>query len=77
MAGPLVSTLIGALEGAVVVGGVGAIGAALTHLGVHKDEVIKYETALKVDKYLLVVHGGEQDRAKVDSVLAAMPVAAA
>jgi hypothetical protein len=57
MAGPLVATLVSALEGAVVVGGLSALGAALTLIGVPKDQVIKYETALKVDKYLLVVHG--------------------
>jgi hypothetical protein len=77
MAGPMVSTLIGALEGAVVLGGVGAIGAALTHLGVRKDEVIKYETALKADQYVLLVHGDEQDRVKVKSVLAGMHLTAA
>jgi hypothetical protein len=30
MAGPLVAALVGALEGAVVVGGLSALGAALT-----------------------------------------------
>ena len=66
MAGPIVATLVGALEGAVVVGGLSALGAALTQVGVPKDQVIKYEAALKVDKYLLVVHGSaeEQDRAR-------------
>ena len=50
MAGPVVATLVGALEGAVVVGGLSALGAALTQIGIPKDQVIKYETALKVDK---------------------------
>lgn len=70
MAGPFVATLIGALEGAVVVGGLSALGAALTQIGVPKDQVIKYEAALKVDKYLLVVHGSAEDQAKVREVLA-------
>jgi len=70
MAGPLVTTLVGALEGAVVVGGLSALGAALTQVGVPKDQVIKYEAALKVDKYLLVVHGSAQDQDKARSVLA-------
>ena len=70
MAGPLVATLVGALEGAVVVGGLSALGAALTQIGVPKDQVIKYEAALKVDKYLLVVHGSAQDQEKARSVLA-------
>jgi hypothetical protein len=70
MAGPLVATLVGGLEGAVVVGGLSALGAALTQVGVPKDQVIKYEAALKVDQYLLVVHGSAQDQEKARSVLA-------
>ena len=78
MAGPIVATLVGALEGAVVVGGLSALGAALTQIGVPKDQVIKYEAALKVDKYLLVVHGSAEDQEKAHSVLAQVktPVAA-
>ncbi|MEX8520345.1 MAG: DUF1269 domain-containing protein [Leptothrix sp. (in: b-proteobacteria)] len=70
MAGPFVATLIGALEGAVVVGGLSALGAALTQVGVPKDQVIKYEAALKVDKYLLVMHGSPDDLQKARTVLA-------
>jgi hypothetical protein len=70
MAGPIVATLVGALEGAVVVGGLSALGSALTQIGVPKDQVIKYEAALKVDKYLLVVHGSAADQEKARSVLA-------
>lgn len=77
MAGPLVATLIGALEGAVVVGGLSALGAALTQLGVPKDQVIKYEAALKVDKYLLVVHGSAEDQDKARDVLAGSTAAIA
>jgi hypothetical protein len=70
MAGPIVATLVGGLEGAVVVGGISALGAALTQIGVPKDQVIKYETALKVDKYVLLVHGSAEEVAKVHTVLA-------
>ena len=61
---------MGALEGAVVVGGLSALGAALMQIGVPKDQVIKYEAALKVDKFLLVVHGSAEDQEKARSVLA-------
>lgn len=57
VAGPLVGWIVGGLEGAVVVGGVSALGAGLVSIGIPKDSVIKYESALKSDKYLLVVHG--------------------
>jgi len=70
MAGPIVAALVSGLEGAVVVGGISALGAALTQIGVPKDQVIKYETALKVDKYVLLVHGSADEVAKVHTVLA-------
>ena len=70
MAGPVVTTLIAALEGAVVVGGLSALGAALTQIGVSDNQIIKYEMALKVDKYILMVHGNADDLAHVHSVLA-------
>jgi hypothetical protein len=73
LAGPLVSVLVGGLEGAVVVGGLSAIGAALTQIGVPKDHVIRYETAIKADKFVVVVHGSTADQDKVRSVLAGSP----
>jgi uncharacterized membrane protein len=57
VAGPLVSWIVAALEGAVVIGGVSALGAGLVSIGIPKDSVINYETALKTDKFLLIVHG--------------------
>jgi Protein of unknown function (DUF3341) len=55
--GSLVAVLVNALEGAVVVGGLSAVGAALYSLGVPKNSIVKYETALKADKYLVIAHG--------------------
>jgi len=49
VAGPLVTWLVGALEGAVVMGGLSALGAALYSVGIPKDSIIKYEAALKAD----------------------------
>jgi len=69
MAGPIAVALVSGLEGAVVVGGISALGAALTQIGVPKDQVIKYETALMVDKYVLLVHGSADEVAKVHTVL--------
>jgi hypothetical protein len=57
VAGPLVSWIVAGLEGAAVVGGVSALGAGLVSIGIPKDSVIKYEAALKTDKFLLIVHG--------------------
>ena len=77
MAGPFVATLVGALEGAVVVGGLSALGAALTQVGVPEEQAIKYEAALKVDKYLLVVHGTAADQETAGKVLAQAKLAPA
>jgi hypothetical protein len=52
-----VAWIIAGLEGAAVVGGVSALGAGLMSIGIPKDSVLKYEVALKTDKFLLVVHG--------------------
>ena len=69
MAGPVVAALVGALEGAAVVGGVSALGAALSTVGVPKNQVMKYETAVKADKYVLVVHGGVEEGDRALSIL--------
>ena len=69
MAGPIVAALFGALEGAVLLGGASALGAALTTIGVSKELVIRYETALKADKYVLIMHGNSQEVAKARAVL--------
>jgi hypothetical protein len=47
---------ISALEGAVVVGGVSAISAALYGMGIPKDSILQYETALTTDAYLVMAH---------------------
>lgn len=69
LSGPLVAALVSALEGAVIVGGVSALGAALVQIGVPKDQVIKYETALKAAKFVLIVHGSAEEVAKAHAVL--------
>ena len=56
-AGPVVAWIVAGLEGAVEVGALGALGAGLFSIGIPKDSVVKYETALKTDQFLLIVHG--------------------
>jgi len=41
VAGPLVGGVVGALEGAAVVGGLSALGAGLVSIGIPKDSVLK------------------------------------
>jgi uncharacterized membrane protein len=69
VAGPLVSWIVGALEGAVVVGGLSAIGAGLYSLGIPKDSIVRYETALKTDKFVLIVHGSKDETTHAKEIL--------
>jgi uncharacterized membrane protein len=69
VAGPLVAWIIGALEGAVVVGGLSALGAGLYSIGIPKNSVVKYESALKSDKFLLLAHGTADEVAKARDIM--------
>ena len=69
VAGPLVSWIVGALEGAVVMGGLSALGAALYSIGIPKDSIIKYETAIKSGEFLLLAHGTKEDVARAKEIL--------
>jgi uncharacterized membrane protein len=69
IAGPFVSSLVGALEGAVTVGGLSAVGAALSGLGVPKDSILEYETELKAGKFMLLAHGTEAEVEKARETL--------
>jgi len=67
--GPLVSWIIGALEAAVITGGLTALGGALASIGIPKDSIVQYETALKADKFILIVHGTVQEVKKAKEIL--------
>ena len=69
VAGPLVAWIVAGLEGAVVVGGVSVLGAGLVSIGIPKDSAIKYEVALKTDKFLLVVHGTREAVEKAREII--------
>jgi len=68
-AGSIVDWIIAALEGAVVVGGLSALGAGLFSLGIPKNSVVKYEASIKAGKFVLVAHGTAQDVAKAREML--------
>ena len=52
-----------------VVGGLCALGAGLYSIGMPKNSVVKYETALKSDKFLAIDHGTADEVAKAKSFL--------
>ncbi len=65
--GYLAATIVSAVESAVVVGGLSALGAALFSLGVPKNSVVQYESEVKADGFLVMAHGpaAEMVRAKI------------
>ena len=69
VAGPIVSWMVGALEGAAVVGGLSALGAGLYSMGIPKDSILKYETAIKADKFVVFVHGTAENAARAKQIL--------
>jgi hypothetical protein len=67
--GPLVSTIVGALEGATVHNGLTALGSALHTIGIPKINVINYESALKANKFLVIVEGTNGEASRVNEIL--------
>ena len=61
VAGPLAGMMVGALEGGMVVGSLSALGAWLYSMGIHKDSIAEYETALKSGNFLVIAHGSAEE----------------
>lgn len=67
--GPLVASILGTLEGAAVCGGLTAVGAALHGMGIPRNSVISYESALKANKCLLIFHGAADEACRAKNIL--------
>ena len=61
--------MVAGLEGVVVVGGLGAVGGGLASIGIPKDSIVEYETALKTDKFLLIVHATPENVEKAKQII--------
>jgi hypothetical protein len=64
-----VAWIVAALEGAVFVGGLSAIGAGLYSLGIPKDSIVEYESAVKAGNFVVVAHGTADEAARAKSIL--------
>jgi uncharacterized membrane protein len=69
VAGPLVAWIVAALEGAIVTGGLSAIGAGLYSIGIPKDSVVRYETDLKASNFLLIAHGAAEEITRAREII--------
>jgi hypothetical protein len=61
-----------AIENAVILGGLSALGAALFSIGIPKNSVLQYEAAVKADGFLVMAHGTAQDVARAKAILGSM-----
>ncbi len=57
------------IANAIVVGGLSALGAALYGIGIPKDSVIQYETAIKADSFLVMAHGTAEEVSLAKAIL--------
>jgi len=69
VAGTFLSAIIATLEGAAIVGGVSALGAALLSIEIPHDSVVQYETEIKAGNYVMLVHGTAQDIYKAREIV--------
>ena len=69
--GYLAATVVSAVESAVLVGGLSALGAALYSIGIPKDSVIQYESDMKADRFLVMAHGSDAEVARAKKILGA------
>jgi hypothetical protein len=68
--GYLAAIVVSAVEGAIIVGGLSALGAALYSVGIPRDSVVQYEQAVRADGFLVVVHGAVEELARARAILA-------
>ena len=69
--GYIAATAASVVEGAVVVGGISVLGAVLASIGLPKDSVIRYETAVAADGFLVMAHGTPAEIARAGAILKA------
>jgi len=69
VAGPLVSWIVRALEGATKVEGLSVIGSSLSSQGMPRDSIVRYEAALKTGKFVLIAYCSPKNAINAQEVL--------
>jgi hypothetical protein len=67
--GPVAGAIIGALEGTPAVRGLSAVGSGLHMIGIPRDSVLKYERAIKGDKYLIIAQGLAEEIGAIKAII--------
>jgi hypothetical protein len=70
--GFLATIIVAGIENAAVVGGVATLAAALYSIGLPKDSVIQYESAIKADSFLVMARGAAEEIARAKTILSAV-----
>ena len=64
--------IVATLQGALMVGGIAALAGALVSLGIPKNSVVEYESALKAGSFLVIVHGTTSEILHAKSILSTL-----
>jgi hypothetical protein len=67
--GHLAATVAAAVESALTVGGLSALGAALYSIGMPKNSVVQYEAAVTANDLLVIAHGPGAEVARATTIL--------
>jgi hypothetical protein len=67
--GFLATIIVSGIENAVVLGALGALGAALYSIGIPKNSVLDYEAAVKADSFLVMARGTTAEVARAKTLL--------
>jgi len=67
--GYLAPIVVCAVDGAIMVGGLSTLGAALYSAGAPRDSVVQYEQAVRADGFLVIVHGGVEELTRARAIL--------
>lgn len=71
VAGPLASSMVGAMENTLGDRFASALGAALIETGAGRNAILQCESALKIGNYVLIVHVSAPETKQVNGLLAA------
>lgn len=70
--GHLGAMLVGAAEGALLGGGLSALAGAFVGIGIPKDTVLRYEEAVRADRFLVLAHGSPEETRRAQELLKAI-----
>ena len=69
--GYLATVIVTAVENAVLLGGLSAVGAALYGMGIPRDTILQYESAVKADAFLVTAHGTAAEMMRAKAIIQA------